>query len=116
MYTNPMNQSVSVLQADDKSWKKENSHFPLGVDRLPSPEIKTVAEFVVEAPETEEGGKIRTAVSTAILVFWEAESVSSFLSASNASIGSVLGSRGRRDRGRSMMAIQRAIDVTSDLV
>ena len=96
--------------------KKENLHFPLGVDRLPSPAIKTVAEFDVEAPETEEGGKIRTAVSTAILVFREVESVSCSLSASNASVGSALGSKGRRDRGRSMMAIQRAIDVTLDLV
>ena len=96
--------------------KKTNLHFPFGVDRLPSPVIKTVAEFDVEAPETEEGGKIRTAVSTAVLVFWEAGSVSSSLSASNASVSSVMGSRGRRDKGRSMMAIQRAIDVASDLV
>ena len=95
---------------------KKNLHFPFGVDRLPSPVIKTVAEFVVEAPETEEGGKIRIAESTAVFVFLEAESVSSSLSASNASVCSVVGSRGRRDRGRSMMAIQRAIDVTSDLV
>ena len=93
--------------------EKKNLHFPFGVDRLPSPVIKTVAEVKVEAPETEEGGKIRIPVSTAILVFWEAESVSSPLSVSNASVGSV---RGRRDRGRSMMAIQRAIDVTSGLV
>jgi hypothetical protein len=93
-----------------------HKHFPFGVDRLPSPVIKIVAECDVEAPGTEEGGKIRTAVSTIVLVFWEAESVSSSLSTSDTSISSVLGSRGRRDRGRSRMAIQRAIDVTSDLV
>ena len=110
MYTSPMNQSVSMLHADDL----KNLHFPFGVDRLPSPVIKTVAEFDVEAPETEEGGKIKIAVLTASPR--EEGSVSSSLSASNESVGSVLGSRGRKDRGRSMMAIQRAIDVTSDLV
>ena len=110
MYTSPVDQLVTLHTTNHE----KNLHFPLGVDRLPSPVIKTVAEFDVEAPETEEGGKIKIAVLTASP--GEEGSVSSSLSASNESVGSVLGSRGRKDRGRSMMAIQRAIDVTSDLV
>ena len=78
--------------------------------------MKTVAAFDVEAPDTEEGGKIRTPVSTATLVFREVESVLSSLSSSDTSIGSALGSTDRRDRGRSIIAIQRAIDVISDLL
>ena len=112
MYTSPVDQLVTLHTTNHE----KNLHFPLGVDRLPSPVIKTVAELDVEAPEAEEGGNIRTAVSTATLEFWGVVSVSSSFSASDTSIASVLGSRGRRDRGRSMMAIQRAIDVTSDLV
>ena len=93
-----------------------NLHFPFGVDRLPSPLIKTVTEFVVEAPDIEEGGKIRTAVSTAVLAFREAVSVSSSFPSSDTSTGLVSGSTDRRDRGRSMTAMQRAIHVTSDVV
>jgi len=40
------------------------SHLPLGVDMLPSPVIKTCTAIALEPASSDEGGNIRTAVST----------------------------------------------------
>lgn len=93
---------------------KMDAHFPFGQDMVPSPVRRTVAAAVEEPPlEREPGGKTRTAVSkTGASKSAGAESDatgSSSVGSESAAPSSVDGVAGTpRERGQSMMAMQRA--------
>ena len=94
--------------------KTRAQHFPCGVDKLPSPVIRTVAVCVGDPPGTDDGGKISMPVSTGFVVVdsgsWSAPSVAA---------GSCISVSDFCDEQSvmpwSMIAMHRAIQLTSGL-